>query len=297
MKRILRTNRGIVRVSGPDSRTFLQGLISNDVTRADGTQAVYAALLTPQGKYLFDFFIVAHDGALLLDCLAEDIDALVKRLSMFKLRSKVELADARHDFSIFAFFGDDTTAQLELGDGQRVGTNGIVFYPDPRLAKAGARAIVPVAVDVSTLGGDETSEDEYQRHRIGLGLPEAPLDLQKDKSILLEAGFDELAGVDWKKGCYMGQELTARTKYRGLIKKRLVPVRITGGAGVPGTDIMCDGKTVGDLRSVAGDLGMAMLRLDAIRGGAALDVGGATANPLLPDWFELPISEAEAEGA
>jgi len=163
------------------------------------------------------------------------------------------------------------------------------LYADPRLPVAGVRAIAPKGSDVAALGGDTATDAEYQRHRITLGLPEAPLDLEKEKSILLESGFDELSGVDWQKGCYMGQELTARTKYRGLIKKRLVPVAIDGAA-VPGTDIVADGKVVGDLRSVHGDIGMAMLRLAAIDAGARLNAGDATLTPQVPAWMQLPES-------
>ena len=293
MKRAERQDLGVIRLTGPDTATFLQGLVSNDVNRADGSGAAYSALLTPQGKYLFDFFLIRDGEALYLQTRKDDIADLTKRLNMFKLRSKVELADVSADFSVFVFFGDGTAAALDLGDGQRKTAAGSILYTDPRLAEAGAWGLIAGGEDISALGGDAVSADDYQHHRILLGLPEAPGDLIKDKSILLESGFDELAGVDWKKGCYMGQELTARTKYRGLIKKRLVPVALDGAAA-PGTDVMSGGKVVGDLRSVAGNTGIAMLRLDAIRAGAPLHAGDATATPAVPDWMQLPeIAEAD----
>jgi len=293
MKRIHLSQRSIIRITGDDARPFLQGLISNDIARADGTQGLYAALLTPQGKYLFDFFITADGDALLMDVLGADSEALIKKLTMFKLRSKVTLEDARDAYDVYALYGDDAGAVL--ADGKQTTTaDGAILYADPRLPGAGVRAIAPKGWDASTLGGEAATDDDYQRHRITLGLPEAPLDLEKEKSILLESGFDELSGVDWKKGCYMGQELTARTKYRGLIKKRLVPVAIDGAAE-PGTDVMQDGKRVGDLRSVHGDIGLAMLRLGAIDAGSGLSAGDVTLTPTPPAWFQLPESDdAEA---
>ncbi len=289
MKRIQLTDRSIVRISGEDSRTFLQGLISNDINRADGTQAVYAALLTPQGKYLFDFFIVADGADLLMDCPKSDADTLIKKLTMFKLRSKASLEDISADHAVYALIGTD--AADVLTDGAQTKTDdGAILYADPRLAQAGVRVIAPSDTDPAELGGDNGSEDDYQAHRIALGLPEAPFDLEKEKSILLESGFDELAGVDWKKGCYMGQELTARTKYRGLVKKRLFPVTLSKAGAEPGSDIMQDGKVVGELRSVMGDRGIAMLRLKAL-GGPEMSAGGINVFPAVPEWMQLPESD------
>lgn len=228
-----------------------------------------------------------------MDCLADDAPALIKKLSLFKLRSKVTLEDAGSAYDVHVLFGDG--AENALGGAQQTKTaDGAILYADPRIAEAGVRVIAPKGANIAGLDAEQASEDEYQRHRLRLGLPEAPLDLEKDKSILLESGFDELSGVDWKKGCYMGQELTARTKYRGLIKKRLVPVMVDG-VTEPGTDIMLDGKVVGDVRSLSGDIGMAMLRLQAIASGGPLQAGDATLTPAPPAWMQLPKDEdAEA---
>lgn len=289
MKRIQLTDRSIVRISGEDSRTFLQGLISNDINKADGTQAVYAALLTPQGKYLFDFFIVADGADLLMDCPKSDADTLIKKLTMFKLRSKASLEDISADHAVYALIGTDAADVLTEG-AQTKTEGGAILYADPRLAQAGVRVIAPSHTDPAELGGDNGSEDDYQAHRIALGLPEAPFDLEKEKSILLESGFDELAGVDWKKGCYMGQELTARTKYRGLVKKRLFPVSLSKAGAKPGSDIMQDGKVVGELRSVMDDRGIAMLRLKAL-GGPEMSAGDINVFPAVPEWMQLPESD------
>ena len=292
MKLIKRSDRSVLALGGEDRFSFLQGLVSNDVTHADGSRGVYAALLTPQGKFLADFFIVGDGEHLLLDCPAADAESLLKKLNMYKLRAKVTLENLSEALHVYAFFGADALSALDLGQGQRALDGGIIAYADPRLADAGARAFVPVDTDLKTVGGDEADEEDYQRHRIALGLPEAPTDLIVDKSILLESGFDELHGVDWKKGCYMGQELTARTKYRGLIKKRLVLVSFDGGPIAPGTAITLDGKNVGEVRSVSNAGGIAMLRLEAIRADAPLDIDGKVAHAHVPDWMVLPDVEA-----
>lgn len=296
MKRSKRLDRGVIRITGDDTENFLQGLISNDIRRADGKHGLYAALLTPQGKYLFDFFIV-HDGeALLVDCYREDIDLFVKKLTMFKLRSKVTLENVSADFDVYALFGNDASTALKMEGAQLKTDDGCIFYADPRLDQAGVRAFVPSNLDI-TSWGEDASDDEYHYHRISLGLVETPLDLIKDKSILLESGFDELSGVDWKKGCYMGQELTARTKYRGLIKKRLIPIKIMDGAPATGSVISYAGKTVGDVRSVSGDMAIAMLKLDAIQNADTLDLEDATAAPVIPNWMQLPEPDDEADNA
>lgn len=296
MKRSKRLDRGVIRITGDDTETFLQGLISNDIRRADGTRGLYAALLTPQGKYLFDFFIVRDGDALLVDCYRNDIDLFVKKLTMFKLRSKVTLENVSDEYDVYALFGDNVSAELSMTGAQHKTDDGCISYTDPRLDQAGVRAFVPCDVDVAAWGED-ASDDAYQYHRISLGLVETPLDLVKDKSILLESGFDELSGVDWKKGCYMGQELTARTKYRGLIKKRLIPIKITDGAPATGSMISYAGKTVGDVRSISGDMAIAMLKLDAIQNADTLDLDGATATPVVPDWMQLPEADDEADNA
>jgi hypothetical protein len=161
---------------------------------------------------------------------------------------------------------------------------------DPRLAELGVRAILPrdaLRPALVALGLAEADFAAWDRHRLALGIPDGSRDLVLDKSILLEAGFDELHGVDWQKGCYVGQELTARTKYRGLIKKRLFPVRIEGPAPTPGTMVMLDSHDAGELRSSRDGLGLALLRLDAVADGRGLSADTATLVPLRPDWMRI----------
>ena len=270
-------DRGVLEVAGEDRAAFLQGLVSNDVTEAAPGRAVWAALLTPQGKWLADFLILAEDGRLLLDCEREQVGMLVQRLSRFRLRSRVALRDASAEFVVHAGWGE---APLP---------GGVPAAPDPRLPEAGWRALAPAPLP----GVDATAED-WDRHRLALGLPAGSRDLEGEKTVLLEAGFDELHGVSWSKGCYMGQELTARTRYRGLVKRRLVPVAVEGGPLPPrGTPVLGaeGGAEVGEMRSGRDGLGLALLRLEVLDG-RALRCGEAALTPRIPAWMVLPNRDA-----
>jgi len=253
-------SRAVVAVSGPDARGFLQNLVSNDVDRVGPNRAIWAALLTPQGKYLFDFFIAEAGGRLLLDCEAARAEALVKRLSLYRLRSKIEIADLSGAFAVSAVFGDGAAEALGLPEeaGAAAARVGGVVYVDPRLAAAGARAMLPPG----EAPPPEATAEEYDIWRLSLGLPDGSADLEVDKATLVESGFEALNGVDFRKGCYVGQEVTARMKHRGLAKKRLMRVAIEGAPPPPGTPILLDGREAGELRSARGGYGLALLRLE-----------------------------------
>jgi tRNA-modifying protein YgfZ len=255
--------RAVLTIEGEDRVPYLQGLVSNDVAAAGPGRAVWAALLTPQGKWLADFFIFSDDGRLLLDCEREQAPDLLRRLSRYRLRSKVTLS-ATDDLAVYAAW--DGTPDVPA-----------IAAPDPRLPEAGWRVLSAAPLPTTAL------EADWDRHRLALGLPDGSRDLESEKTVLLEAGFDELHGVSWSKGCYMGQELTARTKYRGLVKRRLVPVAIDGPLPAPGTPVLCDGAEVGGMRSGRGQTGLAVLRLDAMSG--ALRCGAATLVPRVPAWM------------
>jgi len=285
-------DRGLIRIDGPDARAFLQGIVSNDVNKVSPARAVYAALLTPQGKYLHDFFIAELDGALVLDCEAARRDDLLRRLSRFKLRSRVSLAPGPEGFAVALIYGSGALAALGVATERGVAKafGGGTVYVDPRLVEIGARAILPTATGSKALSaaGIATGQaSDYEQIRIELGLPDGSRDLEIEKSILLESGFDELAGVDWDKGCYMGQELTARTHYRALIKKRLVPVRIEGPRPAPGTPILAGAAEMGVMRSASGDAGLALLKLEALSGGPELLAGEARIEPRKPFWLKI----------
>ena len=282
-------DRGILAVSGTDRRLFLQGLVSNDVEKVTTSRALYAALLTAQGKYLHDFIMVEVGETIWLDAEAARLGDLRRRLALYRLRAKVEIAE-RPDLAVAAVFGAGALAALGLtGEpGEARPLDGGVAVTDPRLADLGAR-ITMDRLPLARFGAELKQADfaAYDRHRLALGIPDGSRDLVLDKSILLEAGFDELNGVDWQKGCYIGQELTARTKYRGLIKKRLFPVRIDGPAPAPGTIVTSDGRDAGELRSSRDGQGLALLRLDALREGTPLQADTVTLVPMRPEWMRV----------
>ncbi|HAA90838.1 MAG TPA: folate-binding protein [Rhodospirillaceae bacterium] len=292
---VILPERGLITVGGPDRAEFLQGLISNDINHVASDRVIWAALLTPQGKYLHDFFVTESDGSYLLDCEAERLMDLGQRLSHYKLRAEIDLGMSDSQ-SVAAIYGDGIEELLGLPAkaGAAVPFGGGVAYMDPRLIQMGARAVLPKETAEEALSDAGLSADSleaYDAHRLALGLPDGSRDLVIEKSILLESNFDELNGVDWDKGCYMGQELTARTKYRGLIKKRLVPVAIEGDAPEPGTPILCDGKRAGEMRSARDGAGLALLRLEylerALEGEGPFDAGGSDITPRKPDWGEF----------
>ena len=288
---VLLDDRGVLAVSGPDRRPFLQGLVSNDVDKVSPSAARYAALLTAQGKYLHDFMMTEAGESIWLDAEAARLSDLKRRLSIYRLRAKVALAE-RPDLCVAAIFGPDAVVALDLPSAPgaaRSFHSGVVFV-DPRLAALGARAILPsveARASLTDSGIAEVGFDGYDRLRLSLGISDGSRDLVLEKSILLESGFDELNGVDWQKGCYIGQELTARTKYRGLVKKRLMPDRIEGPSPSPGAVVTADGREVGEMRSSRDGLGLALLRIEPVREGKALAAGDATLVALKPAWMRL----------
>lgn len=295
---LVRDDRGVLSLTGPDTVSFLQGLISNDAARAAPDRAIWSALLTPQGKFLHDFFLVVLDGRLLLDCEGERRADLFQRLRRYKLRSKVDLVDETEGFAVAQLWGADAAAAVGLSGtdaGAAAPWAGGVAFVDPRLPGLGIRAILPRAEAeraISETGLAPGSPADLDRLRLQLGVPDGSRDLPVEKAFLLESGFDELNGVDWQKGCYVGQELTARTKYRGLVRKRLMPVRIEGTPDDPEGRITLDGRDAGELRSHDGDWGLALLRLEAVsradESGSTLTCGNARLAPVVPDWIRLP---------
>lgn len=278
-------DRAVLAVSGEDARPFLQGLISNDIGKASGGAAVHAALLTPQGKYLFDFFIFACGDALWLDCESASREALRRRLAMYRLRAKVAIDDAlTHE--VYAVIGRGAVAAASRID------RGLAFA-DPRIAALGARVVIEPGdrAAMEAAGLRPGSRADYDALRIGLGVPDGSRDLIAEKSYLLENGFEALNGVDFEKGCYVGQEVTARMKHRSLVRKRLVPVHIDGPAPPAGTAVHRGAVEVGEIRSTAGELGLALLRLDAVDGAdeaaERLQAGPTGLTVQKPDWADF----------
>lgn len=287
-------NRAVLAVSGDDRVSFLQGLVSNDVERVSSTQAVWAAFLTPQGKFLHEFMIAEHGERLLLDCEAERRDDLLTRLKRFRLRSKVDIT-VDDSLSVAVAWGDTVPSMIGLPDqpGNATQIEGGVLFRDPRLMTAGARCIAPTGSIESLFDAASFTKADasaYDAHRIRQGLPDGSRDLQIDKALLLENGFEELGGVDFQKGCYIGQELTARTHYRALIKKRLIPVSIDGEAPAPGTSLSVDGKEAGEMKTSGDGYGLALVRLAQWRASTdgTLSAGNTTLRPEPAPWMVLP---------
>ena len=285
-------HRALIAIGGDDRAAFLQGLVSNDVARAAPDRVLWSAFLTPQGKFLHEFFLGEMNGELILEAEAKRRADLIRRLSVYKLRSRIAIRPL-DDVAVYAVWGDGAAEGFGLSG--EAGTArpfaGGQLFVDPRLAEAGLRAWLPAAgeAELRRAGAVVAEPLAWDRRRLALGLPDGSRDLVVEKSVLLENGFDEMNGVDWKKGCYMGQELTARSKYRGLAKKRLTPVIIDGPPPEAGTPVTLDGAEAGEMRSHAGELGLAMLRLDILEqlagGAATLSAGDARLTPREPAWL------------
>lgn len=284
--------RAVLAVSGEDRKTFLQGLVSADTLKLTPGRAGYGGFLTAQGRFLHEFALAEAGDAILLDAEAARIDDLAKRLKLYKLRAKVTI-DPRPDLEIAIAWGDGVAARfgLDAAPGTAREEGGGAIFVDPRLADLGLRAILPkghFAEIASAAGLAHGDLAAYDALRVKLGVPDGSRDLQVEDALLLENGFDELSGVDWKKGCYIGQELTARMKYRGLVKKRLVPVAIDGPIPAPGTIVKLGEAEAGEMRSAAGAMGLALLRLEAMEKakaeGIPLQAGDATLTPHKPAW-------------
>jgi len=283
-------DRGLIKIEGPDARDYLQGLVSQDMERVTAETAVYSAFLSPQGRFLFDFFVFEMAGVLMLDCEGPRRSDLFKRLSMYKLRSDVELSDVTDDFRIYGVL--DTLNFTKRGECAPFGDG--VAYVDPRMHTMGCRVVLPgnntSALDEAGLIAADTAT--YEHRRIELGLADGSRDMKVDRALLLENGFEELDGVDFSKGCFMGQELTARTRYRGLVKKRLLPVKIDGVAPENGAVFELDGREAGEMRTSSENMGLALVRLDTLQDGVRYTSPKATLTPIVPDWvvFQNPDS-------
>lgn len=287
--------RRIFRVSGPDAAEYLQGLITADIKKATPKQAIFAALLTPQGKVLFDFFILAQDDGYVLDTAEPLAEALFKRLKMYKLRRKVELSEEPH-----------LAVAAQLPGGEDVLIAELNPFDDPRSPALGRRLIATKAdIEALPLSGDEAA---FYALRQGLGFGELPAEIQADQDFAHETNYPAMNGVAYDKGCFVGQEVLARMKHRGTVRKRLLGVRGTTGISgsgplEPGAPVMAGEKKLGEIRSAQdtpeGPLGFAMLRLDhlkaALDAGTPLHAGAAPIEVTLPGWLDLPSPATQTD--
>jgi folate-binding protein YgfZ len=260
-------DRAVIRVSGEDATSFLQGLLTNDLERLHPSEARYAALLTPQGKILFDMIVVRAPGEVpsyLIDCTAGQAADLAKRLGFYKLRAKVAIADMSADQAVAAFWGAEAP---HIDEG--------VLYADPRDPRLGWRAILPRPT-AAAFGSEHVNE--YEGLRIAVGAPKGGLDFAYGDAFPHDANFDLLHGVDFDKGCYVGQEVVSRMKHRGTARKRIARVKLSGPSPAPGTPVLDRELAVGALGSSSGRKALALLRLDraeeATAAGRTLSAGG-----------------------
>ena len=272
------SDRGVVRVSGEDARAFLNGLVTSDVGRVGENRARYAALLSPQGKILFDFLVAEADGeqggAFYLDAPRALAGDLAKRLGLYKLRAKVAVADLSDTLGVVAFF-----------DGERAPEGVGVAFADPRAAALGDRLVVETSL-AGPYGGAEVA---YEALRVALAVPAGGLDFAYGDAFPHEANLDQFAGVDFDKGCYVGQEVVSRMQHRGTVRTRVVPVQFEGEPPPSGTPATADGKPLGSIGSAgAGGRALALLRLDRVED--ALGAG----QPLEADGRRFRLGSAPA---
>ncbi|MBL8572328.1 MAG: folate-binding protein YgfZ [Hyphomicrobiaceae bacterium] len=280
-------DRGVVAVTGADARTFLDGLATAKVASAPEGSCGYGALLTPQGKILFDFLGHATADGIVLDCPAAAAADLARRLGFYKLRAKVAVADVSGEYAVLA--GWNGAAPIA----------GAGF--DPRHGGLGWRAVVPAAsaeAAMAASGAAIVGDADWQAHRIGLAIPEAGRDFAYGDAFPHDADLDQFGGVDFKKGCYVGQEVVSRMQHRGLARRRIVVVEAEAELPAAGTEIVVGAKAVGTLGSSAGRRGLALVRLDRVKealdAGAEIAADGRALRFSLPEWARFGWPETTA---
>lgn len=264
----LLTSRAVIALDGPDWRPFLQGLLTQDVEGQEPGTLRFGGLLTPQGRLLYDLFIMAGNEGCLLDVAASQRDALIQRLSLYRLRAKVTITPS--PLTVSALWDE---GPLRVSEG---------FQPDPRLIALGRRGYGVQAPD----GAIQVTEADYQTHRLSLGVPDPAQDAPTDTTYPIEANFDLLGGIDFKKGCFVGQETTSRMKRRGTIKTRMMPIRFDGAVPAFGAEILKGDLRAGTVLTGQEGRAMASVRLDRLDG--LLTVEGRSVTIDWPNWMEPP---------
>jgi tRNA-modifying protein YgfZ len=269
-------DRGVIEVAGAEATGFLQRLITNSVLNIPKGEGRYAGLLTPQGKLLFDFFVVplpeGPGAGYLIDCAGEQTADLVKRLNLHKMRATIAIEDKSENFAVAAIFGGEVAARIEG-----------VFYRDTRTPSMGLRVIAPREALAKL---DRAEASRYEAHRIAQGVPKGGADFRYGDAFVHDVNLDLMNGVDFKKGCYVGQEVVARVHYRNSARKRIVKIHFDGPAPAQGTQITAGETNIGRAGSTVGDNGLAMVRLDRLEearaAGVALMAGDVAVDVTLP---------------
>ncbi len=286
MQAALLPDRGVVKVAGPDARKFLNGLVTVDVDKVSSERASFGALLTPQGKIIVDFVLAeapaADGGGFFLDCPRALAPTLVQRLNFYKLRAQLVVEDLSETLGVLAVW--DGSAATDYG----------LCYADPRLPALGLRCMLPphLAADAAAdLGATLVEASAYEAHRIALGVPRGGLDFSYGDAFPHETDMDQFGGVDFDKGCFVGQEVVSRIEHRGTARTRVLPVAFDGFAPEAGTPVSAGEKAVGTLGSSAQGRALAMLRLDraadALAAGQPLASGGVELRLVKPDWAQF----------
>jgi tRNA-modifying protein YgfZ len=296
MKAALLPDRGVIKVAGPDGRKFLNGLLTVDLAEVAPGRPRFASLLTPQGKIIADFIVAEAEpgdgGGFFLDVPRALAQTLTDRLNFYKLRANVMVEDLSETLGILAIW--EGQGDTEYG----------LCYPDPRLPELGGRCILPPHLAekaAADLGGDFVDPSDYDAHRIALGIPHGGIDFVYGGTFPHESNMDQLHGVDFDKGCFVGQEVVSRIEHRAIARTRVIPVSFDGPPPEAGAPVMAGERSVGMMGSGIVGRGLAMLRLDrveeALASGISLVAGGITLQPRKASWarFAIPGTSKAAE--
>jgi len=293
-------DRALVRVSGPDARKLLQGIITNDLDVIAPGKALFAGLLSPQGKILFEFFIANTEDGFLLDVADDTVSDLIKRLTMYRLRANVTMEDESRSLQVHAAWGDGVSEKIES-------RNILCAFRDPRLADMGERHIYRRNVEDAIASpqqaesgaptidvvNNEVNYKDYHCHRIALGIPEGGKDYKFSNSYPHEALYDHIQGLSFTKGCFIGQEVVSRMQHRNATKKRIVQVTANQTLPESGTEITAGPISLGVLGSSCGQAGLALIRTDRLA-----EVGNKDLTPTAegvavkftkPDWATFDL--------
>jgi hypothetical protein len=287
MKAALLPDRGVVKVTGETARDFLNGLITTDTTRLQPGLGRFGALLTPQGKITIDFLITeapaGHGGGFLIDCPKPLAQALTDKLKFYRLRAKIEVENLSDSLGVLAAWDGEAALKPDL------------TFTDPRNSQLGLRIFVPAELAqkaADAIGAELVDSSAYEAHRIAVGVPRGGLDFMYGDAFPHETNMDRLSGVDFDKGCYVGQEVVSRMQHRGTARTRIVRLLLDGPAPEVGSAILAGEKSVGTMGSAADGHALALMRIDrageALEAGTPLTAGGLSIRITEPDELSLP---------
>jgi tRNA-modifying protein YgfZ len=304
MKAAVLPDRGVVKVAGEGARTFLHGLVTTDLLTLKAGEPRYCGLLTPQGKIIVDFLAIEappkNGGGFFLDVPRARVTPLIEKLNLYKLRAKVIIEDLSEILGVLAVWDGATPSAPAPGATDAIGLS----FVDPRLAALGLRVMLPphlAASAAAAVGAALVDANDYEAHRIALGIPNGGVDFAYGDAFPHEADMDQLAGIDFAKGCYVGQEVVSRMEHRGTARTRAVPLRFDGAPPQPGAAIVAGERQLGHMGSAAAGRAIALLRLDrvadALAHGEALTAGSTPVRLVKPDWarFLFPGESKAAE--